>query len=84
MTKERQRHPSTQIQVDTIEEVAYRLYLERLEPPLTPEQSVATTRIDGVGKVVASDATRRTNSKGYLPLVRDLLKVLVDMGMIMP
>ena len=63
-------------------EYAYRLYLRRLEPSLTPEKSWATTRTDANGKVIASDAMRRKNSESYLPLLRDSLLVLVDMGVV--
>ena len=76
------RHPSTQIPEDIVREYAYRLYLRRLEPSLTPEKSWATTRTDANGKVIASDAMRRKNSESYLPLLRDTLLVLVDMGVV--
>lgn len=77
-----QRHPSTAIPRETVEEIAYRLYLARLEPPMTPEESIATTRTDAAGKVTASDATRRKHSASYMPMVRDALRVLWDMQMI--
>lgn len=79
-----ERHPSTAIPTETVEEIAYRLYLARLEPPMTPEESVATNRTDATGKVTASDEIRRRNSKMFLPLVRDALRILVDMGEVVP
>ena len=85
-TKERkpaERHPSTLIPSATVEEIAYLVYLRRLEPPMTQEASVAKT-VERDGKVVTSDALRRTRSKSMLPLLRDVLAVLVDMGMVVP
>jgi hypothetical protein len=82
--KSPERHPSTAIPVDTVEEITYRLYLLRLEPPMTPEQSRALTRRDAAGKVTASDEINRRNSKCYLPIVRATLRVLVDLGMVTP
>jgi hypothetical protein len=55
-----------------------------MEPPLTPEDSRARTRLDAANKVVASDEIRRRNSRSMLPLVRDALRVLVDLGMVSP
>lgn len=76
------RHPSTVIPDEIVRECAYRLYLRRLEPPLTPEQSRATTRTDATGKVIACDEMRRKNSASYLPLLRDTLRILWDMGLV--
>ena len=79
---ERQRHPSTAIPAETVEEIAYRLYLRRLEPPMTPEQSLATVRTNDEGKISADDASRRRNSKSLEPIVRDMLRVAFDLGLV--
>lgn len=79
-----ERHPSTQIPTDTVEEIAYRTYLLRMEPPLTPDESRNKVRTDAAGKIVANDDTRRAHSKSFYPIVRDMLRVLVDMGMVTP
>jgi hypothetical protein len=76
------RHPSTQIPRETVEEIAYRLYLARLEPPMTPEESRAKTRVDADGKIITSDATRRRNSSTYLPMLRDAIRIMWDMNLI--
>ena len=76
------RHPSTLIPDDVVREYAYRLHLLRLEPPLTPEKSRAATYYDDAGKITHSDDLRRRHSASLLPLVRDTLRVLVDMGLI--
>lgn len=68
----------------TMREIAYRTYLRRLAPPMTPAQSKATTRRDVGGKITASDETRRRNSAGYLPMLRDIIDVLVEMEVIKP
>lgn len=76
------RHPSTQIPRETVEEIAYRLYLARLEPPMTPEESKAKRRInDDTGREI-NDATRRRNSASYLPMLRDTLRIMWDMNLI--
>ena len=77
------RHPSTAISDDVIGEIAYRVYLLRLEPSMTPDESVATT-LERDGKVVASDAIRRKNSGFMQSMTRDCLHVLVDLGMVKP
>jgi hypothetical protein len=77
-------HPSTAISTETVEEIAYRVFLLRLEPPLTPKESAAKVRHTSDGRVKASDEIRRRNSKCMLPLVRDALRVLVDMEMVKP
>lgn len=76
------RHPSTEIPDEIVRELCYRTYLRRLEPPMTPEQSLATTRHDAAGKVIADDATRRKNAAALAPLMRDVLRVEWDMGLI--
>lgn len=81
---ERKRHPSTLIPVETIREINYRLWLRRLDPPMTPEQSAATTRTDQAGNVTSSDELRRSWSRAYDSLTRDYLRVLVDMGLVKP
>ena len=80
--KERQRHPSTAIPTETVEEMAYRLYLRRLEPPMEPEQSLAKVRYDDKSKIIADDASRRRNSKSLEPIVRDMLRVAFDLGLV--
>ena len=82
--KEPRRHPSTLIAGALIEEINYRTYLQRLEPPLTPEQSAVTVGHDKAGKVADTDATRRKISLAYMPLTRAYLRVLVDLGLIDP
>jgi len=77
------RHPSTLIPDDLVREAAYRIYLLRLEPPMTPEQSaLMVTRDSKTGKVTGNDATRRKASESMLPWVRNALRVLVDLEMI--
>lgn len=76
------RHPSTLIPDETVREYAYRVHLLRLEPPLTPEKSRAATYYDDAGKVIHSDDLRRQRSASLLPLIRDTLRVLVDMGLV--
>ena len=80
--RQRARHPSTLIPAYTITEIAYRLYLHRLQPPMTPEQSVECTYRNGAGEIIASDGTRRRHAKAIEPIVRDALRVLVDMGLV--
>lgn len=75
------QHKVHSISDDLIEEIAYRVYLRRLEPMMTPEQSKATTRTDVNGKVTASDETRRKNSKSLIPLLREHLRILIDMDL---
>lgn len=75
-------HPSTRIPADTIEEIAYRVYLRRLDPPMTPEQSLTSIRTNQFGKIMADDVIRRRNAKAMEPIMRDALRVLVDMGMV--
>jgi hypothetical protein len=69
---------------EIVREYAYRLHLLRLEPPLTPEKSRAATYYGDDGKVTHSDDLRRLRSASLLPLVRDTLRVLVDMGLMKP
>ena len=83
-TKLRTRHPSTQILRSVIEDLSYMVYLRRLEPPMTVDQSLATTYYGDDGQVTASDLTRRKHAKTYEPLMRDVLRVLVDMGIVDP
>ena len=79
---ERQRHPSTAIPAATVEELAYRLYLRRLEPPMEPEQSQVKVRRDSAGKIIADDVSRRRNSKSLELIVRDVLRVAFDLGLV--
>lgn len=80
-----ERHPSTAIPAEVIAEISYRLYLRRLIPPMTPEQSRATVRRNPAGKIVGDDAMRHANSRAYDGLTRDYARVLFDMGlMVMP
>jgi hypothetical protein len=80
--KERKRHPSTLIPLETVQELAYRTWLLRLEPPMTPEQSRAKT-VERSGVIVASDEKRRAASRAYVPLLRDALQAAVDIGLVM-
>lgn len=83
--KERTRHPSTTIPDDVVKEIAYRAYLLRLDPPMTPEESRAATFEPVVikGKTFRrDDATRRVNSETMMPMTRAYLRVLVDLGMV--
>jgi len=89
MSEERkapQRHPSTLIPEDVIKELSYRVYLMRLEPPMTPEQSKAFVYVNDRGgrPVTMDDAYRRRNSISIDGTTRQYLRVLVDMGMIKP
>lgn len=77
------RHPSTAIPDETLREITYRLYLRRLEPPMTPEQSASKVTVNANGDVTSTDATRRKAAEGYLSMTRDYLRVLWDMGMIL-
>lgn len=80
------RHPSTLISDDVIRELSYRVYLLRLEPPMTPEQSEAFVYInDRNGKpITMDDAYRRKNSACMETATRLYLRVLVDMRMVTP
>lgn len=72
---------------DVVDAIAYRLYLRRLEPPMTPEESASAslTRRDNKGNpFVQDDESRRRNSRIYASLVRDTLHALADMGIIAP
>lgn len=80
--KERKRHPVEFIPADTLHEIAYRVYLMRMEPPLTPETSKTTIRLNQFGKVMASDEIRRKNAECMIPILRDMLRVTMDMGMV--
>jgi hypothetical protein len=79
--KERARHPSTAIPASVIEEISYYVYLLRLEPPMTPEES-AVTVYERDGKIISSGETRLRNSRSMEPLTRAYLRVLFDIGML--
>src|ERR1700691_2855851 len=77
------RHPSTAIPEDTIREIAYRVYIARLEPPLTLEQAEVYHYVDDKRRVT-DNASLRRNARAYESLIRTHLRVLVDMGMVPP
>ena len=79
-----QRHPSTLIPTEIVENIAYHVYLRRLEPPLTPEESATKVYRNTAGKVTSDDAMRRRSSVAYQSMTRDFLHVLVDLGMVKP
>jgi hypothetical protein len=91
--KPRTRHPSTLIPDDVVEDLNFRLYLMRLEPPMTVAQSAERRyeKFDRNGKplidksgnpVIDDDASRRRGAAGYLSLTRAYLRVATDMGLI--
>jgi len=83
--KLRTRHPSANIPLETVDELNFRLYLSRLEPPMTPEQSAQSVYVssDRHGKpVTQDDASRRRQAKHQLALTRDFLRIAVDMHLI--
>lgn len=77
-----QRHPSTAIPEGIVREISYRTYLLRMEPPMTPEQSYVTVREGKRPGQLVNDESRKRASKGYDPLTRTYLKVLVDLGLV--
>ena len=76
------RHPSTAIGSETISELAYRVYLSRLEPPMTPKQSLTAVKVDAKGRVTDNDAKRRVRSLSYEGLVRAMLRQAYDLGLV--
>jgi hypothetical protein len=85
--KQPERHPSTLIPLETVEEITYRWYLRRLEPPMTPEESaerVTIAKLRNGKELRQDDAHRRQCSKSLMPLSREYLRVLVDMGIVTP
>jgi hypothetical protein len=77
------RHPSTQIPEAVVQEISYRAYLSRLEPPMTPEEAEVWIGLDGHDRVVGVEYLRR-NARVMEPLTRVYLRHLVDMGIVTP
>ena len=79
--KDPPQHPSIKVlTTDVVAEIAYRVYLMRLEPQMTPEQCKTQVRYDDKGKRVNLEAQVRRNSICYQPMVREAARVMWDMG----
>ena len=81
------RHASKAISAEVIEELTYRWYLRRLDPPMTPEESARTITHCQLrnGKTLAQDeAHRRKCSRVFQSLTRDFLHVSVDLRLVAP
>jgi hypothetical protein len=79
------RHPSTLIPTATVEAVTIRVYLSRLEPPLTLEQSLGAVYhfVDNHGRNRTDNhASRVKSALQYIGQTRDFLRVAVDAGLI--
>ena len=83
--KERNYHPVSKFPKELMEEINYRLYLQSLQPPMTPEQSKASvyTYKDNKNRTrTQNDASRRANAVPFMTRTRDFLVVLIDMGLL--
>jgi hypothetical protein len=79
-----ERHPSTAIPVETIKEIAYRVYLMRLDTPMTPEQAATYSYYNDKTKQTTNEATLHNNSRCMESVTRAVLRVLWDMGLLVP
>lgn len=67
----RKRGRPSVISQELAEEIAYRIYLSRLEPPI---------RVSEVGSLSISEDKLRKYALSYVPIIRSMATILVELG----